>query len=209
MEREILLTAIRYWATGKSLGLKRWKSMIEIKFRGRGGQGAVVASEILGRAFFLEGKFPQCFSLFGGERRGAPVVGFLRVDEEPILLKCQIRYPDQLILFDLSLIDEKEISQELKPDGVILINTDKPIDSFPGLRRFKIGLIDAGSIARGVGLGGTFNTAVLGAYAHLTRLVRMETLVETVKAMVPAKVEANVRAVEEAYQNTKVYEAAS
>jgi len=60
--------------------------MIEIKFRGRGGQGAVVASEILGRAFFLEGKYPQCFSLFGGERRGAPVVGFLRVDEQPILL---------------------------------------------------------------------------------------------------------------------------
>jgi len=181
--------------------------MIEIKFKGRGGQGAVVASEILGRAFFREGKFPQCFSLFGGERRGAPVVGFLRVDEKPILLKCQITHPDQLILFDLSLTDEKEISQELKPDGVILVNTDKPIDSFSGLRRFKIGLIDAGSIARGVGLGGTFNTAVLGAYARLTRLVRMETLVETVRAMVPAKAEANVRAVEEAYQRTKVYEA--
>ncbi len=53
--------------------------MIEIKFKGRGGQGAVVASEILGRALFVEGKFPQCFSLFGGERRGAPVTGFLRV----------------------------------------------------------------------------------------------------------------------------------
>ena len=183
--------------------------MIEIKFRGRGGQGAVVASEILGRAFFLEGKFPQCFSLFGGERRGAPVIGFLRVDEEPILLKCQIRHPDQLILFDLSLMDVKEISQELKPAGVILINTSEPIDSFSGLRKYRIGLIDAGSIARDVGLGGTFNTAVLGAYAHLTRLVHRETLVETVKAMVPAKVEANVRALEKAYHHAKIYEALS
>jgi 2-oxoisovalerate ferredoxin oxidoreductase gamma subunit len=183
--------------------------MIEIKFRGRGGQGAVIASEILGRAFFLEGKFPQCFSLFGGERRGAPVVGFLRVDEEPILLKCQIKHPDQLILFDLSLMDEKEISEELKPGGVILINTDRGIDSFGGLRRFGIGLIDAGPIARKVGLGGTSNTAVLGAYARLTNLVHIETLVETVKAMVPAKVEANVQAVKDAYQNTRVYEALS
>src|SRR4030065_526994 len=97
--------------------------MIEIKFRGRGGQGAVVASEILGRAFFREGKYPQCFFLFGGERRGAPVVGFLRVDEEPILLKCQIYQPDQMIIFDYSLIDETEILRELKPKGSILINT--------------------------------------------------------------------------------------
>ncbi len=179
--------------------------MIEIKFRGRGGQGAVVASEILGKAFFLEGKFPQCFSLFGGERRGAPVVGFLRVDEEPILLKCQIRHPDQLILFDLSLIDEKEISQELKPGGIILINTDKPIDSFSGLRRFKIGLIDAGSIARAVGLGGTFNTAVLGAYAHMTGLIGIETLINVVRKMVPAKIDENVEALKEAYKKVGVY----
>jgi len=179
--------------------------MIEIKFKGRGGQGAVVASEILGRAFFREGKFPQCFSLFGGERRGAPVVGFLRVDEKPILLKCQITHPDQLILFDLSLTHEGEISAELKPDGVILINTDRGIDSFAGLRRFRIGLIDAGPIARKVSLGGTFNTAMLGAYARLTGLVRMETLIETVKSMVPGKVKENVEAVEEAYQNMTVY----
>jgi 2-oxoacid:acceptor oxidoreductase gamma subunit (pyruvate/2-ketoisovalerate family) len=179
--------------------------MIEIKFRGRGGQGAVVASEVLGRAFFSEGKYPQCFSLFGGERRGAPVVGFLRVDEKPILLKCQIRRPDQLIVFDLSLVDEKEISQEIKPGGTILINTDRGIDSFQGLKGFRVGLVDAGPIARNVGLGGTFNTAVLGAYARLTDLIRMETLIETVRAMVPAKVEENVQAAKEAYRNTKVY----
>ena len=179
--------------------------MIEIKFRGRGGQGAVVASEVLGRAFFSEGKYPQCFSLFGGEHRGAPVVGFLRVDEKPILLKCQIRRPDQLIVFDLSLVDEKEISQEIKPGGTILINTDRGIDSFQGLKGFRVGLVDAGPIARNVGLGGTFNTAVLGAYARLTDLIRMETLIETVRAMVPAKVEENVQAAKEAYRNTKVY----
>ena len=180
--------------------------MIEIKFKGRGGQGNVVASEILGRAFFLEGKYPQCFSIFGGERRGAPVVGFLRVDDKPILLKCQIKHPDHLIIFDLSLTDEKEIFQELKPNGLILINSNKEIDLFNNLRGFKIGLLDAGLIARNVGLGGTFNTAMLGAYIRLTHLVKMETLIEAVRRMVPAKIELNIEAVKEAYEQAKVFE---
>jgi 2-oxoacid:acceptor oxidoreductase gamma subunit (pyruvate/2-ketoisovalerate family) len=181
--------------------------MIEIKFRGRGGQGAVIASEILGKAFFLEGKYPQCFSLFGGERRGAPVVGFLRVDEEPILLKCQIYHPDQMIVFDYSLIDEMEILRELNPDGSILINTHQEIDFFGKLRKFRIGLIDAGAIARSLGLGGTFNMAMLGAYVRFSNLIPLKTLTETVKAMVPAKREENVEAVKEAYNQVKIYEA--
>lgn len=180
--------------------------MIEIKFKGRGGQGAVIASEILGRAFFLEGKYPQCFSLFGGERRGAPVVGFLRVDDEPILLKCQIKHPDQMIIFDLSLTDEKEIFQELKPCGLILINSNKEIDYFKNLRRFKIGLIDAGPIARNVGLRDIFNTAMLGAYVRLTGLIQMKTLMETVGMMAPSKKEENLQAVQEAYEQVKVFE---
>jgi 2-oxoisovalerate ferredoxin oxidoreductase gamma subunit len=181
--------------------------MIEIKFKGRGGQGAVVASEILGRAFFLEGKYPQCFSLFGGERRGAPVFSFLRVDEEPILLKCQIRHPDHIILFDLSLTDEKEIFQELKPNGSILINSNKGIDFFNLLRGYKIGLIDAGPIARKAGLGGTFNMLMLGAYVRMTQLVKLETLIEAVGKMVPAKKEQNIEAVKEAYRQAEVFEA--
>ena len=180
--------------------------MIEIKFRGRGGQGAVIASEILGRAFFLEGKYPQCFSVFGGERRGAPVIGFLRVDEEPILLKCQIYHPDQMIIFDFSLIDEMEIVQELKPGGLILINTNREIDSFKKLRAFKMGLINAGPIARSVGLGDTFNTVMLGAYVRLTHLARLETLIEAVRVMVPAKVDANVRALQEAFEKVKIFQ---
>jgi 2-oxoisovalerate ferredoxin oxidoreductase gamma subunit len=181
--------------------------MLEIKFRGRGGQGAVIASEILGRAFFLEGKYPQCFSIFGGERRGAPVFGFLRVDDEPILLKCQIKHPDQVIIFDLSLVNEKEISQELKPGGTILINTHREVDFFGRLREFKIGLIDASPISRRVGLGDTFNTAMLGAYVRLTHLVKMETLLEAIERMVPSKVEKNIEAAHEAYKQAKIYEA--
>ena len=181
--------------------------MIEITFRGRGGQGTVVASEILGRAYFLEGKYPQCFSVFGGERRGAPVMGFVRVDDKPILLKCQITRADQLVLFDLSLIDECEIEQALKPGGVVLINATQGRFSITGVSGFRIGAVDAASIARSVGLGGTVNTAMLGAYARLTNAVSMETLIEAVKAMVPAKAEANVQALRQGYAEAVVYQA--
>jgi 2-oxoacid:acceptor oxidoreductase gamma subunit (pyruvate/2-ketoisovalerate family) len=179
--------------------------VIEIMFRGRGGQGAVVASEILGRAFFLDNKYPQCFSLFGGERRGSPVTSFLRVDDQPVLLKCQIKRPDHMIILDLSLISGEEIAKELKPAGVVLINTPMEIDAFNSLRGFTVGLVDASSIARDTRLEGTFNTALLGSYVRLTGLLRLEMMIEAVRAMVPAKIEQNVRAVNEAYRRTKIY----
>lgn len=181
--------------------------MIEIMFRGRGGQGAVVASEILGRAFFLEGKYPQSFALFGAERRGAPVFGFLRVDDEPILLKCQIKHPNQLILMDISLVDQKDIAKEIVPGGALLINTHHEIEHFKDLRGFTIGLIDAALIARDLGLGGNFNMAMLGAYVRLTDLVRLETLIQAVDTMVPSKKEQNIEAVKNAYGEVKIYEA--
>jgi 2-oxoisovalerate ferredoxin oxidoreductase gamma subunit len=112
-----------------------------------------------------------------------------------------------MIIFDFSLVDETEILRELKPNGSILINTNQGIDFFKKLRKFKIGLIDAGSIARSLGLGATSNTAMLGAYVRLTNLITMKTLTETVKAMAPAKKEENVEAVKGAYHQVKIYEA--
>jgi len=180
--------------------------MIEVKFRGRGGQGAVIASEILGKSLFLEGKWPQAFSLFGGERRGAPVFGFLRVDDKPILLKCQVKNPDHVVIFDLALADEEEVFRELKPRGIVLINTNRDIDDFAKWRGYKVGLVNAGAIAGSAGLGHTFNTAILGAYIRLTGLVKMETLINVVRAMVPSKIEANTQAVQRAYEEVKIYE---
>jgi len=179
--------------------------MIEVKFLGRGGQGAVIASEILGRCFFLEGKYPQAFSLFGGERRGAPVFGFLRVDEKPILLKCQIKHPDHEVIFDLSLADEQEIIRELKPGGFLLVNTKAAINHFSKWRAFRIGLIDACGIAADSGLGDNFNTAILGAYVRMAGLVKIDTLVSVVQQMIPSKVELNIQAAQKAYEEVRMY----
>ena len=180
--------------------------MIEIKFYGRGGQGAVIASQILAKVFFLMGKYPQCFSVFGGERRGAPVASFLRVDDKKIYLKCEIRRPDHMIYMAPDLVDEKEIESTIKTGGLILINNALTTNIFSGLRKFRLALIDALSVSEDAGLGATINTAMLGAYARASGTISMEYLEQAIKETVPAKVDENVAAAHRAYELTRVME---
>ena len=177
--------------------------MLEITFIGRGGQGAVIASQILAKVYFLMGLYPQCYSLFGGERRGAPVASFLRIDQKKILLKCEIKRPDRMIFLAADLIDEKEIQSNLKPDGLLIINapTSQP---FVELKRFRLAQIDARSIAEAVGLGATINTAILGAYCRADGTIPFVYLEQAIKETVPAKIEANLMAAKRAYEETQL-----
>ena len=88
--------------------------MVEIKFLGRGGQGVVMASEIMARACSEEGLYLQSFSIFGGERRGATVAAFIPVDHQKIYLKCDIDRSDHLVIFDTAVITEKEIREQVQ-----------------------------------------------------------------------------------------------
>ena len=180
--------------------------MIEIKFYGRGGQGAVIASQILAKVFFFMGKYPQCFSVFGGERRGAPVASFLRVDNKKIYLKCEIRRPDHMIYMAPDLVDEKEVESILKPNGLILINNALTTNEFKPLQKFRLALIDALSVSEEAGLGATINTAILGAYARASGEISMGYLEQAIRETVPAKIEANVTAAKRAYELTRVIE---
>jgi 2-oxoacid:acceptor oxidoreductase gamma subunit (pyruvate/2-ketoisovalerate family) len=173
--------------------------MREIKFQGRGGQGVVMASQMLGLAFFKAGLYPQCYSLFGGERRGAPVVGFLRVDDRKILLKCEIKHPDELLCFDESLLDMDEIRRTMRPGGRVLINTANSPAKFGNLPDFTIGFVNGPSIAKEAGLGSVVNTAVLGAYWRLGSNLSMEYLEEAIDEMVPAKKSSNIEAARHGY----------
>jgi 2-oxoacid:acceptor oxidoreductase gamma subunit (pyruvate/2-ketoisovalerate family) len=179
--------------------------MIEIKFFGRGGQGAVIASQILAKVFFSMGMYPQCFSLFGGERRGAPVASFLRVDDKKILLKCEITRPDEVIFMAPDLVDEKEIDAILKPGGLILINNSLTANDFKALRKFRLALVDALSISEDLGLGAMINTAMLGAYAKASNAVSMEHLEKAIKDTVPARIEENIAAARRAYELTRLF----
>jgi 2-oxoacid:acceptor oxidoreductase gamma subunit (pyruvate/2-ketoisovalerate family) len=178
--------------------------MTEIKFIGRGGQGAVIASQILAKVFFLMGKYPQCFSVFGGERRGAPVASFLRVDDKKIFLKCEIRRADELVYMAPDLVDEKEVESTLKPGGLILINNALTDNEFTGLGRFRLALVDALAVSEEAGLGAMINTAMLGAYAKATGAVAMSCLEEAIAETVPAKVAENIAAARRAFDLARI-----
>jgi len=88
--------------------------LIEIRFHGRGGQGAVVASNMLADAAFREGKHVQAFPFFGVERRGAPVSSFTRINDTPIKIRSQVYTPDYVIVLDSTLIDITDVTSGLK-----------------------------------------------------------------------------------------------
>ena len=125
----------------------------------------MIASQILAKAYFLMGWYPQCFALFGGERRGAPVFSFLRVDEKKILLKCEIKRPDRMIFLASDLLEEKEIEACLKPNGLILINKTQPDQPALPSKQFRLAQVDALRIAAEAGAGKHYQ------YGHPGRLL--------------------------------------
>jgi len=173
--------------------------MRELRIHGRGGQGAVVASKVLAAALFREGRSVQAFPAFGVERRGAPVTAFLRVSEGPILLRCEITEPDDCVILDPTLMKAIDVTQGLKPGGTILVNTDRPAGTYADLaQRFRVALVDASAIARGLGLGSRtqpiVNTAILGAFATASGLVSLESVCASIAEAVHIKTERNIEA---------------
>jgi len=178
------------------------KRMIEIRFHGRGGQGAVIASTVLAEAAFLEGKDVQAFPYFGVERRGAPVTAYTRIDDRPIRIRSQIYEPEYVIVLDSVLIKTVNVTQGLKPNGLVLINTDKKPGDFANLK-IKIATIDATSIAIKHGLGTKtapiVNTAILGAFSKASGIVKLDSVIKCILEAVPGKKEENANAAKEAY----------
>jgi 2-oxoacid:acceptor oxidoreductase gamma subunit (pyruvate/2-ketoisovalerate family) len=181
--------------------------MIEVRFHGRGGQGAQVASKILAVAYFHEGFYVQSFPAFGVERRGAPVMAFLRVDQQPILLRVNIYEPDHIVILDPTLIGAVDVTSGLKPKGWILINSGQLPDAFRHLKPFQTATVDATSIALRNGLGSRTNpivsTAILGAFSKVTGLVKIDSIVLAIREEVPGKKGENAQAAREAYQEVK------
>ena len=178
--------------------------MKEIRFHGRGGQGAVSASNILANAAFLEGRYVQAFLLIGAERRGAPVVAFTRIDDKPIRNRSQIYSPDYVVVLDANLADVIDVASGIRPSGMIFINSDRDSGDFHFNSKARTVALDVTSIALKYGLGKPtapiVNTAVLGAFAQVSQEVGLEALLTAIREMAPAKPEENVMAAEEAYR---------
>ena len=182
--------------------------MLEIRTHGRGGQGSVIASEILADAFFHEGKFVQAFPAFGVERRGAPVMAFTRASESEIRERCQIYEPDHLIVLDRVLLSTVNVTDGLKEGGWIIINTNMDVEDRELSGRFRIATIDAAKIALSHRLGSLaapiVNTSIIGAFAAATGLVGLDAVKKAIDGFVPVKKEANMQAAEDAFNEVKI-----
>ena len=153
----------------------------EIRFHGRGGQGAVTSSETLATAAFAEGKFSQAFPNFGVERKGAPVTSFTRIDDKPINVRSQIYEPDYVVVLDASLIKSVPVSAGLKKDGILIINSNKSPETLGIKGNFRAYSFDVQKVAMEA-IGKPFvNIASLGAFAALTGEVKLESLKNAVK----------------------------
>jgi pyruvate ferredoxin oxidoreductase gamma subunit len=180
------------------------QKMIEIRFHGRGGQGAVTSAEILALAAIGEGRYAQAFPSFGPERRGAPVVAFCRISDQPIKIRANIYEPDLVVVLDASLLKIVNVAAGLKPNG-ILITTSK--DSAEKVRdqlgiKNRLAVVDAVKIAAEIlGLPIT-NTTMLGSLAKVQKVVEKESFIAPLRERFGRIAEKNISAFERAYQDT-------
>ena len=177
--------------------------MIEIRFHGRGGQGAVLASELLAEAAFLDGKEPQSFPFFGVERRGAPVTAYARIDDRPIGVRTSIVAPDVVVVLDPGLLESTPVADGLRGDGLLLVNSSRPPERLVAPRSVRRASVDASRIALAHGLGSRtlpiVNTTMLGALARLTGAVRLEALGTAIDRYVPLRPAENRAAAADGY----------
>lgn len=172
-------------------------AMIEIRFHGRGGQGAVTAAQLLAVAAFHDGKYSQAFPSFGPERRGAPVQAFCRIDNKPITLRSQIYNPDYVIVLDAGLLNHVKVGDGLGDGGVVIVNGK-------GRDRDNIRHVDVQALALSILGKPIVNTAILGAFSKISGMVTPDSLVEAINETMDAKIaEKNVQLVREAYAIVK------
>ena len=187
--------------------------MIEIRWHGRGGQGAKTASLLLADAAFNTGKYIQGFPEYGPERMGAPITAYNRISDTPIRIHSNIYEPDYVVVVDDSLIGAVDVTSGLKDNGAIVINTNENIDSLrKKLNGFsgKIYTIDASKISLECLKANFPNTAMLAAVVNITKIMSKEELVDNMKeafshkfAKKPEVIEPNMEALLRGYDEIK------
>ncbi len=179
--------------------------MIEIRWHGRGGQGAVTSVELLALAAIEEGKYAQGFPSFGPERRGAPVAAFNRVADERIRVRSGIYHPDVVIVLDEGLVGLVNVSEGLKPDGTLIISTSKTRSEVRKDLPFKgrLGIVNGLAIARkelGVAI---VNTTMLGALIKATNVVKLESMQVPIEHRFGRLAQKNLTAMRRAYDEVE------
>jgi len=183
--------------------------MLEIRFHGRGGQGAVTSAELIAIAAVGKGKFAQAFPSFGPERRGAPVVAFSRVADKKILIRAKIYEPDVVVVLDPGLITLVNPLEGLKKNGILIVNTRKSPDEILNVcsASCRVATVNADLIAKEE-LGRVIvNTTMLGAVIKATGFMKIEDIREPILDRFGPKLgEKNLKALERAYNEVVIKE---
>ncbi len=177
----------------------------EIRFHGRGGQGAVLAARTLASACAIEGKYVASFPMYGFERRGMPVVAFTRVSDEPIREKTQIYTPDALVVIDPGLLHLSTLFDGLKDNGVLVLNSPKPFTEPPNPNLKTLGIINATQVAL-CEIGRDIpNTCLIGALAKTTGWVGLDSVVRALGDYFEGDIlKRNIRNAERGYAEVEV-----
>ena len=181
--------------------------MFQIRIHGRGGQGVVSGAEMLSVAAFLEGRYAQAFPSFGSERMGAPVMAFCRIDDKEIRLREPVMEPDALIVQDCTLLHQVDLFNGLASGGFILLNSHRTFEQLGlgslarGAQHYRLCTLPATELAlQHVGRA-VPNAALLGGFAAITGVIRIESVVAAIREKFPKGIaEKNVAAANAAYE---------
>jgi pyruvate ferredoxin oxidoreductase gamma subunit len=175
--------------------------VLQIIIQGRGGQGAQTAGTLLATAFFAEGQQVQSFSSYGGARRGTPVSSFIRVDDRPIRVRCDIERANAILCFDASLLEGRLLAAA-GPDTLIVVNSSRtPAEYAEKLPGYRVIPVDGIAISRRHGLGRIVNSALLGGFARAIAAPRLEILTAVLTDEAPKLHDENIAACEDGYRS--------
>lgn len=188
------------------LTIRRREKMIEVRWHGRGGQGAVTSVELLAQAAIAAGKYAQGFPSFGPERRGAPVAAFTRIDDKKINVRSGIYEPDVVLVLDSSLIGLVNVIDGIKPNGKVIVNTSKTPEEVRKEINFSgtVATVDGTGIARkemGVPIA---NTTMIGALLKVTGIMGLEAMKDSVEHRFGRIAQKNLNAMKRAYDEIKI-----
>lgn len=190
------------------------KDLTEIRWHGRGGQGAKTAALLLADAALASGKYIQAFPEYGPERMGAPVASFNRIASEPISLHSGVTNPKIVIVLDPTLMDSVDITEGMPSDGTLLINTEKSSadikKEFGVAVGIKVCTVDASKISTETIGRDIPNTPMLGALIKATGILDFKEMIDDMKKKLekkfktkPEVVAGNLKAIERAYNEVK------
>lgn len=188
--------------------------VFEVRWHGRGGQGAKTAALLFGDAVMSTGKYFQAFPEYGPERMGAPVQAFNRLSDSPITMHCGVKEPKVVVILDPTLMETQPVTEGLKSDGIILINTNASAESLRQklhLKNQKICTVDASGISREL-LGKELpNTPMLGALVSVANVIKIDDLLKFAEKMFekkfkgrPELIKGNIESIRRAYNEVKV-----